>query len=172
MLNEIPNAEVAFAVRDLVNSAIGVITTTHITRIWHLPNKLHEFFGRDYKLILSQLNACVNHKMFKRWSSPSMQKRVLQKEFGDFEKFCYKYGVRQYFVPTDPAQVSWRIQPLTEILVFDDAMKSALMNFDEISKAEMMIQNQIQQKGGMLEHKVAEYINNGLMPLDTMECFY
>ena len=172
VLNEIPNAEVAFAVRDLVNSAIGVITTTHITRIWHLPNKLHEFFGKDYKTILSQLNACVNHKMFKRWSSPSMQKRILQKEHGPFELFCYQYGVRQYFVPEDPMQVSWRIQPLAEIIVFDDAMKSALLNFDEISKAEMMIQNQIRQKGGMLEHKVAEYINNGIMPLDTMKCFF
>ena len=44
VLNEIPNSDVAFAVRDLVNSAIGVITTTHVDRVWHVPNKLNEFF--------------------------------------------------------------------------------------------------------------------------------
>lgn len=36
-LNEIPSKDVAFAVKDLVTSSIGVITTLHLNRIWDLP---------------------------------------------------------------------------------------------------------------------------------------
>ena len=132
VLNEIPNSEVAFAVRDLVNSAICVITTTHIDRLWHLPYKLREFFGEDYKTILSQLNAVLNHKMFRTWEGPGLQKRILIKEHGDFEMFCYQAGVRQYFVPEDATKMKYSLQPLTEILIMTDPIKSAMLNFDEI----------------------------------------
>lgn len=172
VLNEIPSADVAFAVRDLVNSAIGVITTTHINRIWHLPNKLREFFGDDYKTIISQLNAVINHRMFRRWSGSDMQKRALVKEHGPFELFCYQYGVRQYFVPSDITKIKYDLQPLTEILVLTDAMKSAILNFDEIWKGEQMFQSQISQQHGRLEEKVAQYINEGLMSLEEMRRLY
>lgn len=168
VLNEIPNAEVAFAVRDLVNSAIGVITTTHINRVWHLPVKLREFFGVDYKTIISQLNACINHKMFRRWSGPNMQKRSLVKEQSDFNLFCYTAGVRQYFVPEDMTKVTFDYQPMVEIMVFTDAMKTAMLNFDEVWRAEQMIESHIRQAHGTLENKVAEYINAGIMPLEEM----
>lgn len=168
ILNEIPNAEVAFAVRDLVNSAIGVITTTHLNRVWHLPLKLREFFGQDYKTIISQLNACINHKMFKRWSGPNMQKRSLVKEQDDFSMFCYTAGVRQYFVPEDMSQVTFSCQPLIEVMVFTDAMKTAMLNFDEVWRAEQMLESHIRQSHSTLENKVAEYVNAGIMSLDEM----
>ena len=168
ILNEIPNAEVAFAVRDLVNSAIGVITTTHINRVWHLPNKLREFFGDDHKTIISQLNVVINHKMFRRWHGPGMQKRVLVKEHGDFELFCYANGVRQYFVPSDASKVKYEYQPLTEILVITDPMKTAMLNFDELWRAEDMLKRQVQQQHATLENKVAQYVNAGLMSLEEM----
>ena len=172
VLNEIPNAEVAFAVRDLVNSAIGVITTTHINRLWHLPNKLREFFGDDYKTIISQLNAVINHKMFRRWKAPNMQKRTLVKEHGPFELFCYKNGVRQYFVAEDMSQVQLELQPLTEILVITDEMKTSMLNYDELWRAEQMLQSQLLQARGTLENKVAAYINEGIMSLDEMRRLY
>lgn len=172
VLNEIPNAAVAFAVRDLVNSAISVWTTTHINRIWHLPNKLREFFGNDYKTIISQLNAVINHKMFRRWSCPNFQKRMLIKEQGQFELFCYNAGVRQYFVPTDQSTVTYSLQPLVEILEIDDSMKTAMLNFDEIWRAEQMLQLQIQQEHATLENKCAAYVNAGLMPLSEMNKLY
>jgi len=172
VLNEIPNAEVAFAVRDLVNSAVGVITTTHINRVWHLPNKLREFFGEDYKTIISQLNVAINHKMFRRWKGPGMQKRQLVKEQGAFEMFCYTSGVRQYFVPEDLSKVRYSLQPLVEIAVFTDEMKTAMLNFEEMWRAEQMISNQIKQKHVALENKVAAFVNAGLMSLDEMRKLY
>lgn len=168
VLNEIPNAEVAFAVRDLVNSAIGVITTTHVDRIWHVPNKLNEFFGRDYKTIVSQLNAVINHKMFRRWYAPNMQKRMLQQGPGDFEKFAYRCGVRQYFVPMDKARVKYSLQPLTEILVLTDEQKTAMLNFEELWKAEQMIKLHMEKVHGTIENKLAQYINEGICSLDEL----
>lgn len=172
LLNEIPNAEVAFAVRDLVNSAIGVITTTHIDRIWHAPNKLNEFFGRDYKTIVSQLNVVINQKMFRRWSGPGMVKRVLQADKSEFEKFAYRAGVRQYFVPADATKMKYSLQPLCEILVLTDEMKSAMLNFDELWRAEQMMRSHIERSHGLIENKLAEYINQGICSLDEMRRIY
>ena len=168
VLNEIPNSEVAFAVRDLVNSAVGVITTTHVDRAWHLPNKLREFFAEDYKTIISQLNAVVNQKMFRKWSGPNMQKRTLVKEHGEFEMFCYAAGVRQYFVPEDISKVTYELQPLVEILIITDSMKTSILNFDEIWRAEQMMKLQLQQQHATLENKCAALINSGQMSLEEM----
>lgn len=167
-LNEIPNSDIAFAVRDLVNSSIGVITTTHIDRVWHVPYKLREFFGDDYKTIISQLNAVINQKMFRKWKSPSLQKRTLIKDQDEFTKFCWKYGVRYFFQPVDLDDVTYGLQPLAEILVLDDSMKLAMANFDEIWRAEQMIQTRIEEQQGRIEHKLADYINRGICSIDEM----
>ncbi len=172
LLNEIPNAEVAFAVRDLVNSAIGVITTTHVDRVWHAPNKLNEFFGRDYKTIISQLNAIINQKMFRRWTGPGMVKRVLQADKSDFDKFAYRAGVRQYFVPTDATKMKYSLQPLCEIVVITDEMKTAMLNFEELWRAEQMLRSHIERAHGTIENKLAEYINSGVCSLDEMRRIY
>lgn len=172
VLNEVPDSKIAFAVRDLVNSAVGVITTTHIDRLWHLPYKLQEFFGSDYKTILSQLNAVVNHKMFRRWEVERSQRRPLYREQGDFEKFCYNYGVRQYFVPMVGSSIEYKLQPIIETLVITDSMKSAMLNFDEIWRAEDMLKSHLKQQRGCIEYKLAEYINNGWMSLEEMRSVY
>ena len=66
MLNEIPNSEVAFGVRDSVNSSIHVMTTWHQNRIWHLPHKLFEYFGESYRDVLSQINLICNQRLYKK----------------------------------------------------------------------------------------------------------
>lgn len=172
VLNEIPNAEVAFAVRDLVNSSIGVVTTTHLNRVWHIPNKLSEFFGKDYKTIISQLNAVINQKMFRRWTCPNMQKRVLQPQLGDFEKFAYRCGVRQYFVPLDASQVRHSLQPLVEILILTDEQKTAMLNFDELWRAEQMIRNHVERTHATIENRLAQYINEGICSLEELRRMY
>lgn len=168
MLNEIPNAEVAFAVRDLVNSAIGVFTTTHVDRVWHTPYKLREFFGNDYKTVISQLNAVITQKMFRRWESPNMQKRLLNRDDSEFHAFCWRYGVTQYFQPEEGSEVKYHLQPLVEIMEFDDSMKTAMENFDEIWRAEQMIKSKADNEKSRLEYRLAEYINMGICSLEEM----
>lgn len=172
VINEIPNAEVAFAVRDLVNSAIGVITTTHVDRLWHVPNKLHEFFGEDYKTIISQLNAIINHKMFRKWAGPGMQKRVMQQGPSEFEKFAYRCGVRQYFVPTDIRKVKYSLQPMTEMVVLTPEEKAAMLNFDELWRAEQMLRMHVEKVHGTIENKLSMYINEGLCSLDELRMLF
>lgn len=172
VLNEIPNSEVAFAVRDLVNSAVGVITTTHVDRVWHVPNKLNEFFGTDYKTIISQLNAVINQKMFRRWSGGQMQKRVLQPTIDDFSKFAYKCGVRQYFVPTDKSKVKYSLQPIVEIWVVTDEQKTAMLNFEEMWRAEQMIRLHFEKTHSTIENKLAQYINSGVCSLEELKSIY
>lgn len=172
VLNEIPNSEVAFAVRDLVNSAVCVITTTHIDRVWHLPYKLDEFFGSDYKTIVSQLNAVINHKMFRLWHCERMQKRAINRDASPFEKWCANQGVRQYFVPEEGYPITYTLQPLTEILIITDEMKSAMVNFDEIWRAENMLQHHTKTQNEILEKKVASYINEGKMALSELRQLY
>lgn len=171
ILNEIPNADVAFAVRDLVNSSIGVVTTTHISRLWNVAYKLREFFGNDYKTIISQLNAVVTQKVFERWECRQLIKRPLVREASEFNKMCYMYGVRQYFTPREGARVTRRFQPMMEVVILTEAMKTAMLNFDEVWRAEQMLMNHLSQCNGRMENKVADYINHGYMPLDQMERF-
>lgn len=52
-INELPNKEVAFSVRDLVNSSVYVLTTMHMDRLWHLPYKLKEYYGDQFKDVIS-----------------------------------------------------------------------------------------------------------------------
>lgn len=171
-ISEIPDAKVAFAVRDLVNSSIGVITTMHIDRIWHIPLKLHEFFGADYKTIISQLNGLVNQKMFRRWSGSGLVKRTLNPEKDDFSKFAYRAGVRQYYVPSDPKKIKYSLQPFCEAMIFTPEQKSAMLNYDELFKSEMMIRSHIEREHGTIENKLASYINAGICSLDELRRIY
>lgn len=181
VINEIPNADVAFAVRDLVNSAIGVITTTHVDRVWHVPNKLSEFFGKDYKSIISQLNAVINQKMFRGWSASSMKFYPLEKKYEEyaveqlgtgFLDFAKECGVVQYSVPDEGCAPKYRLQPLAEIVIFNDSMKSQMLNFSEMWQAEDLIRTTIREVGGTIERKLARFINDGVCSLDELRKIY
>lgn len=165
LINELPNSEVAFAVRDLVNSSIGVITTTHINRVWHIPYKLREFFGDDYKTVISQLNCVITQKMFRRWVVPrdSLQVRELNKDQDNLCKEAYAAGVRQYYVLKEGAKVKYKLQPICEIFHLTDEIKTAILNFNEIYKAEQLIISQMKDK--RIENKLAKLINSGACSL-------
>ena len=82
-LNEIPNAEVAFGVRDSVNSSIHTITTWHMNRIWHLPHKLFEYFGDSYRDIISQINLVCNQRLYKR-QCDECQKEIHREDYSQY----------------------------------------------------------------------------------------
>lgn len=172
VLNEIPNREVAFAARDLVNSAVGVFTTTHLDRVWNIPLKLQEFYGEDYKTVISQLNAVINQRMFRRWHVKDAEKRILDRDKGQFEAAAWRAGVRNYFVPRNLEDVTYTLQPLAEIVVFTDEMKHAMLEFDSPWKAEQMIRLNIQKEHGTLEDKVADYINKGYFSLEEFSYLF
>lgn len=172
VINEIPNSDVAFAVRDLVNSAIGVVTTTHIDRIWHVPNKLWEFFYNDYKSIISQLNAVINQKMFRKWKTAKLERHIFRPSDSGFDQFAWKWGLRQYYTPIEGYKVDFALQPLAEILVFTDDIKTKLLNLDEMWKAEQFLKNKVLEVNGTIEYKLCQYINKGICSLDELRKMY
>lgn len=174
VLNEIPNQEVAFAVRDLVNSAVGVITTTHLTRVWHLPYKLEELYGKDYKTIISQLLAVVNHRMFREQVADKLIAYDLTKDTATtaFSAFAYELGVRRYFEPAPNSKIHLRLQPLVEILIFNDEIRTQLLNNTMLSDSEQFLEKHIKKIGENLETKLVHGINMGQFNIRELEQFY
>ena len=64
--------------------------------------------------------------------------------------------------------MKYSLQPLCEILVITDEMKTAMLNFEELWKAEQMMRSHIERAHGTIENKLAAYINNGWCSLDEM----
>lgn len=170
LLNEIPSRDIAFAVKDLVNSAIGVITTLHLDRIWFLPYKMEEYFGESYRGMFSQLNAVVNHKMFKCITSPIKMKTLVNPDT-PFLKFAQSLGVKQYPIPITP-QATFDLQPIVEILVFNKELRYSLQRATSLSDIEETIRSLVESQGETFEHKLVAGINNGVFLLDELYKLY
>lgn len=171
VLNEIPNQEVAFSVRDLINSAIGVITTTHLNRVWHIPYKLEELYGKDYKSIISQLNAVINHKMFRKQSNCCLVKKVLNPS-NDFEKYAASIGVTQYYEPIGCEKCKIKLQPIVEILIMNDFIKTELLNHKSLYESEQYLRNYMNSIRETIEYKIACGINMGIFNLEELRLLY
>lgn len=171
ILNEIPNQEVAFSVRDLVNSAIGVITTTHLNRVWHIPYKLEELYGKDYKSIISQLNAVINHKMFRKQNNCCLVKKSLN-PFSDFEKYAASLGVKYYYEPKGCDKCKTQLQPVVEILILNDDMKTALLNHNNLYESEQYLKHYMKSIKETIEYKITCGINMGLFNLNELKLLY
>ena len=172
VLNEIPNSEVAFAVRDLVNSAIGVMTTTHLNRVYHLPYKLQELYGKDYKNIISQLTAVVNHRMLRRQKADNFTKNVLTEDVTGFLKFAYNLGVRTYYEPTTICNSFLELQPVVEILILTEDLKTKLLNHETLYESEQLIKEVVTINNETLETKVVRGINVGIFNIQELYQFY
>jgi type II secretory ATPase GspE/PulE/Tfp pilus assembly ATPase PilB-like protein len=165
-VNEIPNSEVAKSVVDLINSSVHVVTTTHLNRIWHLPHKLYEYFGDMYKNIFTQLNICVNQRMFSRQcphcknqapvsNLPTNQRRVLE-----------EYGVTYHFVnrgceKCKEGKLIGGIQPYVERLVFTGDVVSELLKLNAPFEMELLIKEVVTKKKQSLEYELCNAIRKG-----------
>lgn len=172
VLNEIPNSEVAFAVRDLVNSAIGVMTTTHLNRVYHLPYKLQELYGKDYKNIISQLTAVINHRMLRRQKAAKFFQKSLTGNEEGFLKFAYDMGVRTYYEPDTAYPSALELQPIVEILIFDEDLKTELLNHETLYESEQLIKKVVTESNETLEAKIVRGINDGTFNIQELYQFY
>lgn len=138
-LNEIPSKDVAFAVKDLVNSSIGVITTIHLDRLWDLPFRLYEYYGDNYKDIITHINGVVNQKMFgvlcdeckvltKVSELPEPELRNILLNYDIDSVYVNKGCQHCYDIRTQHSGYQLgKNQPYAEFLVFTDEVKSALL---------------------------------------------
>lgn len=184
-LNEIPSKEVAFAVKDLVNSSIHVITTIHMDRIWHLPYKLNEYYGDSYKDVISQINGVMNQKMFDVMC-PNCREVYPTSSIRDLAKkaFLEERGLQNVWVAkgcekcistvkhsghNKTGSVIGADQPYVEFLRFDDKLKSRLLACDHAWQMEEIIKEVVRENKNTLEDTMFDGIQRGVLDYNALD---
>lgn len=184
-LNEIPSKEVAFAVKDLVNSSIHVITTIHMDRIWHLPYKLNEYYGDSYKDVISQINGVMNQKMFDVMC-PNCREAYTTSSIRDLAKkaFLEERGLQNVWVAkgcekcistvkhsghNKTGSVIGANQPYVEFLRFDDKLKSRLLACDHAWQMEEIIKEVVRENKNTLEDTMFDGIQRGVLDYNALD---
>lgn len=184
-LNEIPSKEVAFAVKDLVNSSIHVITTIHMDRIWHLPYKLNEYYGDSYKDVISQINGVMNQKMFDVMC-PNCKEAYPTSGIRDLAKkaFLEERGLQNVWVAkgcekcvstvkhsghNKTGSIIGANQPYVEFLRFDDKLKSRLLACDHAWQMEEIIKEVVRENKNTLEDTMFDGIRRGVLDYNTLD---
>ena len=175
-LNEIPNKEVAFAVMDLVNSSIHVITTMHMDRLWHLPYKLREYYGDEYKNIISQINGVFNQKMF-GICCDKCRKEILIEGAKNKNKieFLRSRNYTKIFKSEGcsncnfTGKVAGENQPYVEHLLFSEELKSQLLACSQPYEMELIIKKAVREKKQTLEDYMDGNLRNGILSLDALD---
>lgn len=173
-INEIPNKEVAFAVQDLVNSSIFVITTMHVDRIWHLPYKLREYYGDEYKNIISQLNGVFAQKMFKVPCKNCQNEKLVSDLEPRFAEFLRKRGAVSLKVSEGCSQcnntgyVFGANQPYVEFLIFNDEIKEKLLACDQPYEMERVLKDEVFKRDSSFETFMSEAVIKGDLSPDAL----
>ena len=184
-LNEIPSKEVAFAVKDLVNSSIHVITTIHMDRIWHLPYKLNEYYGDSYKDVISQINGVMNQKMFDVMC-PHCKELYPTSSITDLAKrtFLEERGLQNVWVAKGCNKCTSTVrhtghnktgsiiganQPYVEFLRFDDKLKSRLLACDHAWQMEEIIKEVVRENKNTLEDTMLDGIKRGVLDYNALD---
>lgn len=149
-INEIPTNDVAFAVQDLVNSSIHVITTMHMDRVWHLPYKLREYYGDSYKDILSQVNVVFNQKMFDK-KCPHCREKILVDSIDDervikllkSNDVAYAWSNSGCNECNYTGVIPGSNQPYVEFVVFTDELVSALLKCEAPYEMESILKKAV-----------------------------
>lgn len=171
-VNEIPNGEIAVALQELVNSSIGVITTVHIDRLWHLPYKLKSYYNENYKDVISQITGIFNQKMF-GVNCPHCAERRLVSTLDDEKQreFLLANNINSIVVSKGCEKcggyglIPGRNQPYAEHLLLTDELKSELLRCDETYEMERVLRDAVIEKQQNLEFYMLEGIKRGVLPL-------
>ena len=165
-INEIPNKEVAFAVQDLVNSSIHVITTMHLNRVWHLPYRLKEYYGESFKDVLSQINVIITQKMFPK-TCPLCRDKIMIDSIKDerIRKMLSERGVNFVYENSGCSAcnhtgvLTGSNQPYAEYILFNDDIVTELLNCDKTSEMELVLRKHV--NGSSLEDFMIEGVVSG-----------
>ena len=166
-INELPNKEVAFAVQDLVNSSVYVITTMHVDRLWHLPYKLKDYYGADYKDIISQINGVFNQKMFSVPCKHCQNRKLIGTLDEEKQQLLSNVGVKDYSVSVGCEKCNntgiqdGKNQPYVEYLLFTPEIKSKLLTCSEPFEMERILQEYAIGRKQSLEFSMGAAVHRG-----------
>lgn len=174
VLNEIPDKSVAFAVQDLVNSSIHVITTTHVDRIWQVPYKLYELYGNDYKNLISGLNAIITQKMFVK-QCPYCRTReiIMGTKLLYLEEFMQEMGHEFHYVnkgcdKCENGELKGTIQPYCEMMLLNDDIKSELLKCNHPYEMEAYIKDYMLSKQLSFEFSLTKAVDDGEIKIESL----
>lgn len=170
-INEIPTKEVAFAVQDLVNSSISVITTMHMDRVWHLPYKLKEYYGNDFRDVLSQINAVFNQKMFAK-SCEHCRRVTLTDSIKNktIRQYLEKHKISRVYVNEGCEACNGtgiqpgKNQPYCEYVIFDDELVDRLQTGKEPFEMSVLLKERARETS--LDVFMLRGIQAGDLPLE------
>lgn len=165
-LNEIPNKEVAFAVKDLLNSSIGVITTMHLNRIWHLGYKLYEYYGDSYKDVISQIVAVFNQKMFPIGCPHCQEEYYVSTSDLACKEILLKNNITSVKQSVGCSKCNHGLldggnQPYSESIIFTEELKDELLKCDAPYQMEKILKNEILSSNKSLEHQMILAVKEG-----------
>lgn len=169
LLNEIPASSVAKGVYDLVNSSVGVFSTLHISRIWHLPYKLEEYFGDKMINVITYLRYVLNQKALILQCPHCLESLVLKdsKEiYPEVMDICKEFGIEYYMksVGCDicgNTGVRKGIQPFVEYVKFDNKLKSELARCSRTYEMEEVIRKHVSENNCGLEYFMKKALLDG-----------
>lgn len=165
-INEIPTRDTAFAVRDLVNSAVYVLTTMHINRLWHLPHKLYEFYGESYKDVITQINGIINQKMFTKQCIECRKQILTTNVEPDLKIILDKYNISNVYInegceKCNNGSLDTKVQPYAESLIFTDEIKHKLLSCNYPYEMEKVLYELIHERHSALEDTMCRAISRG-----------
>ncbi len=173
-LNELPDKSVAFAVRDLANSSVHVITTMHMDRIWHLPYKLKEYFGDDYKDIISQINGVFDQKMFDVCCQECSEQMMVSDVDSKYKNKLSSIGLETVRVSkgctacNSSGIAQGKNQPYVEHLIFDEDLVDRLLKCDHPYQMEVILRDEVRKRSQALEDYMRIGFENGSIPLSAV----
>lgn len=169
LLNEIAEASAAKGVYDLLNSSVGVFSTFHINRIWHLPYKLEEYFGDKMINVITYLRYVLNQKALILQCPHCLETEIVEgsKElYSEVKDICKELGITSYkkavgcdFCNNTGVRVG--IQPFVEYIKFDDKLRSDLARCTRVYDMEMVIKEHVKANNCSLEFFMKRALMNG-----------
>lgn len=173
VLNELPNKDIAADVVDLVNSSIGVFTTFHINRLWHLPYKLKDYFGDSYIDLITQINGVVNQKMFVKQCSHCRYETSEKPNDERIVELMNKYDLKTYYKTRGCSKCNGTgrvngVQPYAEYLYFTDEIKSELLKCSKPYEMEYVLRKYINKNHASLEYTLMSAIRQGDLSIDDL----
>lgn len=174
LISELPSKKVAKPISDLINSSVGVFTTFHINRVYHVFYKMKSYFGDDYIDLITQLNGVVNQKMFVKQcaycAKLSSHRNFPSKVLKYMDKFNIttfaesdgkiKNEVCPYCKGTGKSN---SLQPFAEYILFDDDLKSELLNCSDVRFMEPILRDYCEKNKSSLDYFIKDGITASIL---------
>lgn len=172
-IGEVPDKEIAFGVKELIDSNVQVITTTHLDRCWSFTQKLYDYYGDEYKNTLDKMNAIITQVMFKRLC-PHCREEITEPTFDEFD-YMTRLGVHKAYrrhkegCPHCNYRGVKGVMPRVEILKFTEELVLGLLQCDSPIEASKYLKDYVMEHELNVEVKLRKPIEEGIIDINQVK---